>query len=320
MKAFEDARTATEEMFENQEQMSLDEAIQAQEAEEQTEQPAEPVETPTETAETTEQVQEEQPTAESETLDNAVNTAEVAAQVAQEKDMQLQQALQEIEALKAQNQQMQGTLAELSKQNEENLIEETMQMPTLDVNGLAFATEEEIAQKQAEYAQQMAEFVKAGVMKEVSPFVEQAKEGLYQKEKDETLSALSQVPELAGINDIVPQLDKIIANNKWLQSEDMPIDEKYINAYAIARGVNAINTPPEEPKELTSEELMELYDKNPTFQELVEKKRLEAIKNSQQVPPFSASSGAVNAALNIKEKPKTFEEASERTRRMFGLD
>jgi hypothetical protein len=312
MKAFEDARTATEEMFANEEQAALEEAIQAQEAEEQAEQP-------TETPEEVEQVPEE-PTPENGVLDDAVNTAEVAAQVAQEKDMQLQQVLQEIEALRAQNQQMQGTIAELSKQNEEKLIEEAMQMPTLDVNSLAFLTEEEIAQKQAEYAQQMAEFVKAGVMKEVSPFVEQAKEGLYQKEKAETLSALAQVPELAGINDMIPQLDKIIANNRWLQSEDMSIDEKYINAYAIARGVNAINTPPEQPKELTDEELMDLYDKNPTFQELIEKKRLDAIKNSQQVPPFSASSGAVNAALNIKEKPKTFEEASERTRRMFGLD
>ena len=316
MNAFEDARTATEEMFENEEQMSLEDAIQAQEAEEQT---AEVVEQPTETEETVEQA-EEQPTTETTTLDEAVNTAEIAAQTAQEKDMQLQQVLQELEALRVQNQQMQGTISELSKANEENLVEEAMQMPTLDVNSLAFLTEEEIAQKQAEYAQQMAEFVKAGVMKEVSPFVEQAKEGLYQKEKAETLSALAQVPELAGINDMIPQLDKIIANNRWLQSDDMSIDEKYINAYAIARGVNAINTPPEEPKELTSEELMELYDKNPTFQELVEKKRIEAVKNSQQVPPFSASSGAVNAALNIKEKPKTFEEASERTRRMFGLD
>ena len=99
----------------------------------------------------------------------------------------------------------------------------------------------------------------------------------------------------------------------------MPMEEKFINAYAIARGVNAINTPPAEPKELTDDELMELYDKNPTFQELIEKKRIDAIKNSQQVPPFSASSGAVNAALNIQEKPKTFDEASERTRKMFGL-
>ena len=315
MPNFDEAIKATEEMF-AEEQTALDEDIQAQEVEETTE---ETVETPTETEETIEQV-EEQPTQENAILDDAVNTAEIAAQTAQEKDMQLQQALQELEALKAQNQQMQGAIEELSKKNEENLIEDAMQPPTLDINGLAFATEEEIANAQAEFAQKMAEYNRQQIMKELAPTLEYAKKGMRDEERANTLSALSQVPELAGINDMLPQLEKIIANNKWLQSEDMPMDEKYINAYAIARGVNAINTPPEEPKELTSEELMELYDKNPTFQELVEKKRIEAIKNSQQVPPFSASSGAVNAALNIKEKPKTFEEASERTRKMFGLE
>ena len=320
MKDFTEAMKATEEMFAETEEQPLDEALAVEETEPTEESTEEEVvlDAPQDTVEET--PTEEQPTEESVTLDEAVNTAEIAAQTAQDKDMQLQQAMQELEALKAQNQQMQGTLAELSKKNEEALIEDALAMPTLDINGLAFATEEEIAQKQAEYAQQMAEFVKSGVMKEMSPFIAQAKEGMYQKEKADTLSALSQVPELAGINDMLPQLEKIISNNKWLQSDDMPIEEKFINAYAIARGVNAINTPPEEPKELTSEELMALYDKNPTFQELVEKKRLDTIKQSQQVPPFSASSGAVNAALNIKEKPKTFEEASERTRKMFGLD
>ena len=307
MNEFEEARLATEEMF--QDEPMPEEEIQEEPQEEPVEEPVED-----------EVVYEEPQTQEQAMLDDAVNTAEVAAQVAQEKEMQLQQMMQELEALRAQNQQMQGAITELSQKNEEALIAEAMEMPTLDVNGLAFATEEEIAQAQAEYASKMAEYVKGGIMQEISPFVEQAKEGIYQKEKEATLSALSQVPELAGIDDMIPQLDKIIANNKWLQSDDLPMEEKYINAYAIARGVNAINTPPEEPKELTSEELMELYDKNPTFQELVEKKRLDAIKNSQQVPPFSASSGAVNAALNIKEKPKTFEEASERTRKMFGLD
>lgn len=302
---FDEANRATEEMFANTEQLPVEEEIP-------TEETVATEETPTETT-------ENQPIQEETVLNEAVNTAEIAAQTAQEKDAQLQEALQQLEALRMQNEQMQGTLAELSRQNEENLIEEAMQMPTLDVNGLAFATEEEIAQAQADYAQKMSEYVKAGVMKDISPFVEQAKEGMYQKEKSEMVTALSQVPELKGIDGMLPQIENIIANNKWLQSEDMPMDEKLISAFAIARGVNAINTPPEEPKELTSEELMELYDKNPTFQELVEKKRIEAIKNSQQVPPFSASSGAVNAALNIQEKPKTFEEASDRTRKMFGL-
>ena len=308
MKDFEDAMRATEEMFADNEQVQSEEVIPEEEV----------VEQPVETEEPVEQV-EEQPTEEQETLDIAVNTAEVAAQAAQEKEMQLQQALRELEMLKAQNQQMQGTLDELSQKNEENLIEEAMQPPVLDINGLAFADEDTVRKAQEEHAQKSYAYYRQQIMKEIAPFVEQAKEGIYQKEKTNALSALSQVPELEGINDMLPQLDKIISNNRWLQSDDMPIEEKYINAYAIARGVNAINTPPEEPKELTSEELMELYDKNPTFQELVEKKRLDAIKNSQQVPPFSASSGAVNAALNIQEKPKTFEEASERTRKMFGL-
>lgn len=298
---FEDARTATEEMFNVPEQETLDDAPIEEQAEE----------TPIPT--------EEVPTEEGATLDDAVNTAEIAAQTAAQKEEELQSALRELEILKAQNQQIQGTLEELSQSNKETLIEEAMKMPTLDVNGLAFADEETVAKAQEEYARQMAEFVKGDVLKEVSPFVEQAKEGIYQKEKTEAVSSLSQVPELAGIDTMLPQLEKIIANNKWLQSDDMPIDEKLINAYAIAKGVNAINTPPEPPKELTADELMELYEKTPSFQELIEKKRIEAIKqNGQQVPPFSASSGAVNAALNIQEKPQNWDEAAERTRKMFG--
>ena len=309
MNDFEEARLATEEMLRNDEYIPVEEP----------EQTTEPVEEPTEVVENTETVQEE-PSQGNTELDDAVNTAEIAAQAAQEKEAQLQQALQEIEALKAQNQQMQGTLEELSKKNEENLIEEAMQPPVLDINSLAFATEEEVAQAQADYAQKMLEYNRKQIMDDLAPTLEYAKKGMQDAERTETMSALSQVPELAGIGDMIPQLDKIIASNKWLNSDDMSMQEKYINAYAIARGVNAINTPPEPEKKLTDDDLMKLYDENPTFQELIEKKRLEAIKGSQQVPPFSASSGAVNAALNIKEKPKTFEEASRRTREMFGLE
>ena len=306
MPNFDEANKATEEMFENGEQ-PVENALQTEET----------GEIPTETTDIS---VAEQPTQEETVLNDAVNTAEIAAQTAQQKDAELQQVLQDLEALRVQNQTMQSTIEELSKKNEEHLIEEALQPPVLDINGLAFSTEEEVAKAQSEHAQKSYEYYRNQIMKELEPTLAYAKKGMQDAEKADALSALSQVPELAGIGDMLPQLDKIIDNNRWLQSDDMPIEEKLINAFAIARGVNAINTPPEQPKEFTSEELMELYDKNPTFQELVEKKRIEAIKNSQQVPPFSASSGAVNAALNIKEKPKTFEEASERTRRMFGLE
>ena len=310
MPNFDEAIRATEEMFANEQA-------------EQTEVP--PVEEEIPPAETEQTAEEtvppaEEPPAEQTALDEATQVAEIAAHTAQQKDEQLQQVLQELEALRAQNEQMQGTISELSQRNEENLIEEALEPPVLDINGLAFATEDEVRQAQAEHHQKSYEYYRQQIMKELAPTLEYAKKGMQEAERNEVLSSLSQVPELAGINDMLPQLDKIIANNRWLQSDDMDMSEKYINAYAIARGVNAINTPPEPEKKLTDDDLMKLYDENPTFQELVEKKRIETIKQSQQVPPFSASSGAVNAALNIKEKPKTFEEASERTRKMFGLE
>lgn len=301
MDNFDEARTATENMF-----TATEEAPVANEPE-QVE-----IETPA--------VEENTPETAPETAiaDEATQLAEQASQVAEQKNAELQQAISENEALRIQNEQLQKTLSEMSQENKEEIIEEAM--PTLDFDELAFADDETKRAKQEEYSNAMAEFVRKGIMKEMTPFIEQAKSAQFEKDKQDAIAQLSQVAELKGIETLLPQLDRIIANNKWLQSSDMPIDEKLINAFAIAKGVNAINTPPvEEKKELTSEELMKLYDENPTFQELIEKKRIESVKNSQQVPPFSASSGAVNTALNIKEKPKTLAEASERTRQMFGM-
>ena len=292
MDNFDEARNATESMF--------NETPEVEEA------PVE--EAPTEAVETKKD----------EMLAEATNIADQATQVAQQQNEQLSQYASENEQLKAQNEQLQRTIAEMSKAKEEEIVEEAMAMPTIDFNELAFADAETQSRVQNEYANAMAEYVRKGVMDEMSPYIEQAKAGQREKEKNEAIASLSQVPELAGLDAMMPQIEHIIAKNKWLQSDDIPIDEKIITAYMMARGVNSINTPVEEKKELTDDELMELYDKNPTFQELVEKKRIEAVKGSQQVPPFSASSGAVNVALNIKEKPKTLDEASELTRKLFG--
>ena len=292
MDNFDEARNATESMF--------NETPEVEEA------PVE--EAPTEAVETKKD----------EMLAEATNIADQATQVAQQQNEQLSQYASENEQLKAQNEQLQRTIAEMSKAKEEEIVEEAMAMPTIDFNELAFADAETQSRVQNEYANAMAEYVRKGVMDEMSPYIEQAKAGQREKEKNEAIASLSQVPELAGLDAMMPQIEHIIAKNKWLQSDDIPIDEKIITADMMARGVNSINTPVEEKKELTDDELMELYDKNPTFQELVEKKRIEAVKGSQQVPPFSASSGAVNVALNIKEKPKTLDEASELTRKLFG--
>lgn len=308
---FDEASAATQDLFENEQQSAAN--VENEEI---------PVAADEQSAEASldeEAASEPQTSIQpSDDIGQAAQTAELAAQVASEKDGQLQQALSEIEALKQQNQQLQGTIDEISSRNAENVIEEAMTPPTLDLNSLAFADEETQKSAMAKYAEDMSAYNRSQIMKELSPALEYAKKGMREEEAKEAVSALSQIPELSNINEMLPQLDKIIANNKWLQSDDMPVDEKYINAYAMARGIDTINNPPKPPKPPTTDELMELYNSNPAFRELVEKQRLEEIKQSQQVPSFSASSGAVNAALNIKEKPQTLEEASRRTKEMFG--
>lgn len=221
--------------------------------------------------------------------EEAVGTAEEAVRMAQEQNEQLMQALADIESLKQQNRQLQGTIEEMSQKNEESIIEDALTPPVLDINGLAFADDAEQRAAMAKYAEEMSAYNKKQLMEEMSPMLEYAKRGMQEAEKAEVLEALSRIPELSGIRDMVPQLDRLIASNKALSSSEVPMDERYINAYAMARGINSINNPPkapEPPKELTATELLELYNKNPEFQQLVEKQRLDAIKNSQQVPLF----------------------------------
>ena len=301
---FDEANAATQELFH-------EEQVELPTEEDQVEEPAPEAEEEQEIPQETE-----------ETIENAVQTAEVAAETAAQKDEQLRQVLSEIESLKQQNAQLQGTIEEMSKQNAENIVEEALQPPTLDLSNLAFASDEEQQAAMAKYAEDMAAYNRQELMKELAPTLKYAEKGMHEQEANEAITLLSQVPELSGIENMKPNLDRIIASNAWLQSDDMPLDEKYINAYAIARGIDSIKNPPkapETPKEPTTDELMELYRKNPDLQALIEKERLEAVKSGQQVPPLSASSGAAGAALDIKEKPQTIEEAAERTRKLFGL-
>lgn len=261
---------------------------------------------------------ETQAAQDSQVIDEAVSTAETAAQELNRTSTELGQMREQNAALQEQLRQLSEQIKQMSQQQEESIVAETITQPHLDINGLAFADDETVAAAETEYAKQMAEYVRGGLMDELAPYINEAKEGKRRAQRDEVFDGLSRVKELDGISGRRRQLDSIIESNKALSSDDIPDDEKYIMAYAIARGIDAMNAPPQEPpKEMTPEEFLEKYKTNEEYRKLIEQDRISAVKDSQQVPQFSASSGAVNAALNIPEKPKTWEEASERTRHAF---
>ena len=166
---FDEATRATEEMFDNQ--LASDDEVPAEEVAEET--PEE--ETPSEESPSENMAEENtsETTAE-QVAQEAAQTAEIAAQTAAEKEGQLQQAMAEIEALKQRNQQLQGTINELSSRNEEELVEEVLSPPVLDISGLAFADEATQQKALVDYAAGMAAYNRAQIMKEISPLKYQA--------------------------------------------------------------------------------------------------------------------------------------------------
>ena len=228
---------------------------------------------------------------------------------------QIQQILAENQQLRSANEELQKTITQQSDEQEGKI--EEMALPQLDLSDVAFDDEETLAQKQKVYAQKMADYVRQGIMSELAPYLDEAKRGIEQKEQEDTINFLEQMPQFKEIRGALPQINRIMEQNNNLFAPDAPYEDRIIAAYAIARGANAINTPPKAAP--TTDELMAMYNANPEFQQMIEKQRIDALKDSQQVPVMSASSGLTNAALNIKGKPQTMDEASERARAMFRL-
>lgn len=253
--------------------------------------------------------------------EQALNAAEQLAGRAEEQNAELLDVREQLAAVMQQNQSMQEMIRQMSQQQEEH-VEQDMQQeerhfPLLDFDRLSFADDDEKAKINTNYIKQVEDYVAHEIeqrMSQIQPFLDEARDGAKQREKERVISEMKELPEFSGIETMSSQLDRIIGNSS-LSRDDVPAEEKYAMAYAIARGVNAINNPPKPPAEPTTEELMNYYLNNQDFRDMVERKRVEEISKSQQVPPMSASSGAVNAALNIKKKPQTFDEALERSRK-----
>lgn len=250
-------------------------------------------------------------------LTQAANIAEAAAQAAAQSNRQLMAMQQEIARLNEENKHLQDTITQQNETQQERIMQNML--PELDFDKLAFEDPDTRRAAMEDYAGKMRDYVKADIMREITPAMDYAREGIREREKAAAIEALKTIPELKGIEGMVPQLDRIIKSNPMF-TPDMDVVDAYSTAYAIARGVNAINTPPPEPPKIPgAEEIIKLLNSNPEAKALYEKQRLAEVQKSQQVPIMSASSGAVNAALNIPEKPKTWEDASERARKAFGL-
>lgn len=189
------------------------------------------------------------------------SAADMAANVAQQAAQTAQQLQQQLNAAQEENQHLQDLIREQNEKQQEQIVEQTM--PQMDFDAYNFASDEERQAMQSAYATQMMDFVRTGVMKDLEPALEMAKTAQFQNERANVIGSLKDIPELAGIEGMVPQMDALMKANPSLFREDIPLEERYISAYAMARGVNAMNTPPPQPSPApTAEEIIALLNGN----------------------------------------------------------
>ena len=277
-----------------------------------------------------ERKQEEQAVRERET-EEAADTALTAAQTAQEQNNQNRQLIEENRQMQEQLQQMQQQIQAMNEQfsdiqksaeqqnelQKKSLIENTLNVPQLDLSELAFADEDTAREIQSKYAEEMRDYMHSQIMDELSPYIKEAEQAREVKERTDVMNMLAQDDMFSDIKDNEEQITRLLSENGGKFAQDMDMPEKVAMAYIMTRGINAMNKSGEDEKSPSLNDLMKLYDNNSEFRAAIEEKRINSLNNSQQVPQMSASQGAANAALNIKEKPKNFDEAYDAVSKLF---
>lgn len=264
---------------------------------------------------------EENPQELSENTENEQNRiTEEALSAAERATESLQAQANDLSSLREENSHLKELLNEMRNAKLDEVSEEVLPLPVLNIQELAFADEATVKESTDAYTRQVMDIAKQqavnDVLKKLSPIIEKAGQQAEAQEQREILSDLEKDPRFTGISGMEGQLNDIIRNNRALQSPELSKEEQLITAMIIARGVNAVN---KEPKENTYDDFIAMYESSPELREYVENKRAERLKESQQVPNLSASNGAGSAALNIPNKPKTFDEGLDFIRKKYNI-
>lgn len=242
---------------------------------------------------TAEQAVSQQPAVEPNTLD-AILTATEAYQRAQQENEQLKARLAELEA----------AMQQQSQAAENTIVDEVLEPPEFPIDGFEYLSDEERAQRLAEYNSAMAEYTKKQILKEISPAIQYFQQQSKLAEYEATRNALASSPELKPLMDDFDGIDRVIQRTPELESLDP--QRKLIIAALINKGIKAVNN----QKEPTPEEIASQALQNPEAMRIIETKRAQQIaQKNQNIPKITASSGMSNAAAMPEEKPKGWGDA-----------
>lgn len=188
--------------------------------------------------------------------------------------------------------------------------------PTLDFASMRYMSEEEQAQKMAEWQQSVVDYAikkaTASVQQEIAPVRDEYEAKRRIAEADAAKATIYADPRFASFRDRDADIERILSTTPALNGADAAT--RYMLGGLIDRGLNYL-----QPKEMTTEELVQKALASPEVMKALETKRATEIqKQNAEVPTIAPSSGTANASPIPESKPKDMNEIRERALKRFG--
>lgn len=258
------------------------------------------VEQPVQDAPPVEQPAMQQAPVESNALD-AILKATEAYQQAQQENAQLKARLAELEA----------AMQQQSQEAQNTIIEELLEPPKLNTEGFEFLSDEERAQRLAEYNTAMADYTKKQVMREFEPALKYFQQQSKAAEYEAARNALSSAPEFSAIMDDREGIDNVLAKTPEFQSMDP--QKQILLAALINKGIKAVNSTTKGP---SPEEIANQALQNPEVMRIIETKRAQDIANkNKSLPNIAVNSGMSSVPAMPQDKPKGWDDARDRAKK-----
>lgn len=189
--------------------------------------------------------------------------------------------------------------------------------PTLDFAGMRYMSEDEQAQKMAEWQQSVVDYAirraTEAARSEIAPVRDEYEAKRRIAESDAAKATIYADPRFASFRERDADIERILSSTPALNGADAAT--RYMLGGLIDRGLNYL-----QPKEMTTEELVQKALASPEVMKALETKRATEIqKQNAEVPTIAPSSGTANASPIPENRPKDANELRERAFRRFGL-
>lgn len=229
--------------------------------------------------------------------------------LAQKATDEMAKSKEEAEKIRAENQQLKNLLREISEERTENIEGEAV--PEFNVEGLTFMDPDEQKKAFSDFAKQIAEYSRKSTLQAISPLIERSQSAIQNQEEQSVFDELRGTEEFKDIDSLTPQIRNIMENNAVLKNGEFTPEERIATAYLIAQGVENQNRKAKPETAMSKDEFLKMLDENPEYSQYINERNIEKLKENENVPRFSAASGAGGAGVNLKERPKTFSEAND---------